>query len=148
MVGGCLVCDEIEGRIELPGGFLWQAEEAVAFHMPPLPDRGAPEPYLGHLLVVTRRHAASIAELTDAEAAAVGVAATRVAAALVRVAGATRVHTSVIGTGVAHFHEHLLPRYADTPAAVPWHAVDEWEGARRGGAGAVAELAARLRTAL
>jgi diadenosine tetraphosphate (Ap4A) HIT family hydrolase len=148
MGGGCLVCDELEGRIDVPGGLVWSAQDAVGFHMPPLPERGAPAPYLGHLLVVVRRHVAGVGDLTDAEAAAVGVATTRLAAVLAAAAGAVRVHTAVVGTGTPHFHQHLLPRYADTPADVPWHAVDEWEGARRGGAAQIAELADRLRAAL
>jgi hypothetical protein len=41
----------------------------------------------------------------------------------------------------------VLPRYAETPQDVPWHAVDECDGARRGGAAEITELVARLRAA-
>ena len=54
--GLTLVCDELTGEVAVPGGLaLPEHELAVAFHVPPLPDRR--DPYLGHLLVVTRRHA-------------------------------------------------------------------------------------------
>jgi histidine triad (HIT) family protein len=55
------------------------------------------------------------------------------------------VHSGVVGTHVPHFHLHLVPRYADTPQDVPWYEVDECDGARRGNAGQVAKLVARLR---
>ena len=107
----CLVCGELAGDVALPGGLVWEADLAAAFHVPPLPGRG--EPYLGHVLVVTRRHVAGLGDLSEEEGAAVG----------------------------------LLPRYGDTPRGTPWHAVDEWEGARRGGAAEIVELVGRLRAA-
>src|SRR5436309_11969161 len=50
----CLVCREVAGKIEIPGGLLWEDDNAVAFHLPPLDDN--PRPYLGHCMVVTRRY--------------------------------------------------------------------------------------------
>jgi histidine triad (HIT) family protein len=140
---GCLVCREISGEVAVPGGLLWDEAAAVAFHVPPLPARG--DPYLGHLLVVARRHVPGLSDLSDDEGAAVGRAAAALASSLVDECGATWVHSAVVGTGVPHFHLHLLPRFADTPQDVPWHAVDEWDGARRGGAQGIGELVARLR---
>jgi histidine triad (HIT) family protein len=142
----CLVCGEISGQVAVPGGLLWEDEHAVAFHVPPLPARG--DPYLGHLLVVTRRHVAGLADLSGDEAAAVGRGASLLARALIAGGGATWVHAGVAGTHAPHFHQHLLPRYAETPPEVPWHAVDAWEGSRHGGAGDVAELAGRIRASL
>ena len=141
----CLVCRELAGDIPLPGGLLWQEEGAVGFHMPPLEEIGEPRPYLGHLLVVTRRHAARVGDLTEEEAAAVGRGVARLARALVESGGAEWVYSAVIGTRTPHFHQHLLPRYPDTPDEVPWHSIDEWEGAKRGGAEEIADLADRLK---
>ena len=141
----CLVCRELVGDIPVPGGFLWQDEGAVGFHMPPLAEMGAPHPYLGHLLVVTRRHAARLGDLTDEEAAAVGRGAARLARALVEAGDAEWVYSAVIGTRTPHFHQHLLPRYPGTPDDVPWHSIDEWKGAKRGGAAEISELADRLK---
>jgi histidine triad (HIT) family protein len=128
----------------MPGGLLWNDGLAAAFHVPPLSDQG--DPYLGHLLVVTRRHAAGLADLSGDEGASVGRGAALLSRALVAIGGATWVHAGVVGTHVPHFHLHLVPRYADTPEDVPWHEVDEWEGARHGNAEEIAELAARLGT--
>jgi histidine triad (HIT) family protein len=139
----CLVCRELSGDIPVPGGMLVDEEHALAFHVPPLPGRG--DPYLGHLLVVTRRHVAGLADLSEDESAAVGRIAASLARALVTAAGATHVHSAVAGLDVPHFHQHLLPRYADTPAGVPWHSLDEWDGARHGDAGEVTAFAERLR---
>jgi diadenosine tetraphosphate (Ap4A) HIT family hydrolase len=146
MAADCLVCQEIAGEVPVPGGLVWEEELAVAFHVPPLPARG--DPYLGHLLVVTRRHVAGLADLSEGEGAAIGRGAALLARALVAAAGATWVHSGVVGTSVPHFHLHLLPRYPETPPEVAWHAVDEWAGARHGAAEAVIDLTTRLRAGL
>lgn len=144
----CLVCRELGGEVAVPGGLLWQDEQAVAFHVPPVEEVGNAPPYLGHLLVVTRRHVARLGDLTAEEAAAVGCAAARLARALTETGGAEWVYSAVIGTGAPHFHLHLVPRYPGTPPEVAWHAVDEWEGARRGGTEEIAELVDLLRASL
>ncbi len=138
----CLVCRELEGDIELPGGLLWEDENAVAFHTPPLD--GNSEPYLGHCLVVTRRHVDHLGDLTVAEAESVARASQALAGAL-RAEGAERVHVAVIGLGVAHFHQHLYPRYPDVPPGTPWMSVDELLEAPHGDGAAIAALAGRLR---
>ena len=144
----CLICRELSGEVTLPGGFVYEDDRVAAFHVPPLPELGRPAPYLGHLLVVTQRHVPTLAELSDEEAAAVGTAVARLASVLTDDGGAERVFSAVVGTGVAHFHQHLLPRYPETPADVPWHSPDEWDGARLGDADSIAELVAALRAAL
>jgi histidine triad (HIT) family protein len=146
--GDCLVCRELGGDIPVPGGLLWREKDAVAFHVPPVEEIGNARPYLGHLLVVTQRHVASLGEPTPEETAAVGRAAARLAKALVDAGGAEWVYSAVIGTGVPHFHLHLLPRFAGTPRDLPWRAVDEWEGARRGGAEEIAEFVGLLTASL
>jgi diadenosine tetraphosphate (Ap4A) HIT family hydrolase len=140
--GECLVCREIAGDVELPGGLLWEDAEAVAFHLPPT-DANA-RPYLGHCLVVTRRHVDHLGDLTAAEAASVASAARAIAAAL-RAEGVERVHVAVIGLGVAHFHEHVYPRYAGVPAGTSWMDVDGLPEAPHGGANEIAALVERLR---
>jgi len=139
----CLVCRELRGDVAVPGGFLLRDGPVTAFHLPPLDERGSP--YLGHLLIVTHRHVARLGDLSDDESAAVGRTATRLARALTEAGGAEWVYSAVIGTGVPHFHLHLIPRYPDTPRAVPWHEVNRWVGARRGGADEITEFVERLR---
>lgn len=143
----CLVCRELRGDISLPGGRLLEDEAVVAYHTPPVDEIGNPRPYLGHLQIVTRRHVAPLGELTDDESAAVGRAAARLARALVQGGGAEWVYAAVIGTGVPHFHLHLVPRYPGTPHDVRWYEVDEWEGGAHGGPEEIAELVDRLRNA-
>ena len=94
--------------------------------MPPLSGSS----YLGHLLVTPRRHCADFAGLERAEAEAVGAVIATCSAAL-KALGAERVYLATIGHGVDHLHVHLLPRWPGTPDEVPWHRVDEWEGATR-----------------
>jgi len=148
-IDDCLVCREITGEIEVPGGFVLENDELVAFHLPPLNSvTGTTRPYLGHLLIVTRRHVAALSSLTPDESAAVGRAASRVSLALTSAAGAEWVYAAVIGTAVPHFHLHLLPRYPGTPEGVLWYEVDEWEGSVHGDASEVGELAARIRDSL
>jgi hypothetical protein len=73
---------------------------------------------LGYLFVETRRHAVRIEGLTDAEAAAVGMAASR---------GAELV-------------ADVFCRYPGTPADWHWDAVDEWPGVPRAEQAAVTDL--------
>lgn len=138
----CLVCDEIAGLIPAPGGFLHDDKSSVGFHAPPAP--GNTSPYLGHLMVAPRRHVASWSGLDDGETASVSVGI-RDLSGLLESAGAERVYVAVIGTHMDHLHVHLLPRWPGTPREVPWHSVDEWEGARHGDAHAVEATVTRLR---
>lgn len=143
---GCLVCREVRGDVELPGGPLVQDELVSAFHLPPLEE--STTPYLGHLLLVTRRHVDHLGDLTPDEAARFGVVAAELARTLRAVEEIERVHLAVIGTGVPHFHLHLFPRYAGTPEGYKWTELDEWDGAPHGGRREIARLVDRLRRSL
>ncbi len=137
----CIFCRIVRG--EAPGHLVWQDEMVAAF-MDIYPSSR------GHVLVVPRRHAVTVWDLTAQEAGAVMQAAWRIAHALRRVlqpAGLNLLQSNgaVAGQQVFHFHLHLIPRYggeeglrfrlrgpdAETPSA-----------------DALAELAARLRGAL
>jgi diadenosine tetraphosphate (Ap4A) HIT family hydrolase len=142
----CLVCRELAGEVELPGGLLVDDELVVAFHIPPQEEGGTH--YLGHLLVVTRRHVDQLPDLTAEEAAAAMDVARRLAQALRAVRSPERIHLAVVGLGVPHFHLHVFPRYPGTPDDVSWMAADEWEGAPHGDAEAIAAVARELRSAI
>jgi diadenosine tetraphosphate (Ap4A) HIT family hydrolase len=143
MEADCLVCHEISGEIEVPGGPILEDELVFGFHVLDVEGKGEPV-YLGYTMVSPKRHAPGLADLTDEEAAALGVAVARISRALV-VEGADHVFSAVIGTGVPHLHVHLVPRYADTPRDLPWTQVDEWDGAKKGDFGEIADLVGRLR---
>jgi diadenosine tetraphosphate (Ap4A) HIT family hydrolase len=139
----CLVCEEIDGSVDVPGGFLWNNELVVAFHIPPIPQN--PRPFLGHVLVVTRRHVARFGDLTTDEGAAVGAAAVQLARALTEAAAAEWVYSAVIGRGVPHFHLHLMSRYPGTPKELPWY--EPWADGPHGGAKEIAGLSLKIRGA-
>jgi diadenosine tetraphosphate (Ap4A) HIT family hydrolase len=141
-VSQCDVCGEVSGAIDIPGGFLWESELVVAFHVPPLLE---PRPQLGHLLVVPRRHADTWADLSEQEAAQIGSAAAALGSSLRSVTRAERLYSAVIGHHSAHFHLHLFPRYPGTPAELSWTECDEWPACPRGGAREIAAFVERLR---
>jgi ATP adenylyltransferase len=85
---------------------------------------------LGYVYLESRRHVAYLDQLSDAEAAAIGWAVTRVARGLRAELDVEFVHTFVSGRGVAHFHQHVFARHAGTPKDHPWW--PEWDEAPHG----------------
>jgi histidine triad (HIT) family protein len=100
------------------------------------------------LFVEPRRHAPGLADLTDAEARAVGWWSVRASKALREAAAAEHVYAAVIGDGVPHLHVHLKPRYPGTPREFWWDRLDEWPEAHRGGAEEIELLVRDLRASL
>ena len=145
---GCFVCRKHRDRGPLvPGGFVAEDDLVLVSHVVP-PDvlgREGTTAYLGHLLVEPRRHAPGLADLTDAEARAVGWWCTQASRALRGVSGAEHVYAAVLGDGVPHLHVHLLPRFPGTPREYWGTDVDEWPQARRGSAAQIGLLVQELR---
>jgi histidine triad (HIT) family protein len=144
----CFICRKHSGEIEIAGGAIVDDELVYAAHVWETPDGVPDSTYIGYVIVETKRHAPSFADLTAEEAEAVGRLGARLSAAMKDALGADHVFVAVIGTGVPHFHMHLLARYPNTPPELPWHRVDEWEGAPRGRAESVARAAERIRASL
>jgi len=71
----------------------------------------------GWLVVVPRRHVTSIADLTGAEAAALGPLLRRVSLALRDVVRCAKTYVIQFGEadGFAHLHFHVVPRMPDLP---------------------------------
>jgi len=89
----CFVCRKHreQGPL-LPGGPVGEDELVVVSHLAPAaPGRSGGPVYLGHLLVEPRRHAPGLADLTSAEARAVGWWCTQASRALREAAGAEHV---------------------------------------------------------
>jgi diadenosine tetraphosphate (Ap4A) HIT family hydrolase len=106
---GCSACAEMAGEVSAPGNVilddgLW----FVSHHTGPYTDPG-------ELIVKTRRHCESLAELTPAEAAALGPLLRAAVAALERVIVAERIYAVSFNERVHHVHFLLLPRTAAMP---------------------------------
>lgn len=106
---GCSACAEIAGLVSAPGGVilddgLW----FVSHHTGPFTDPG-------ELIVKTRRHCESLAELTPAEAKALGPILQTAVQSLERAVVAERIYTVSFNERLRHVHFLLLPRTADMP---------------------------------
>jgi len=142
-MASCLFCDRLRSPTAIPGGAIYEDDLVHASHY-----MDEETEYLGYLLIQTKRHAAGVAELTDEEAQAVGLTATRLARALKAVVGAEKVYTYVFGEKVPHFHCLVVARYRGVPEEYWRLNLGDWPEAPRGNAEAVAELARRLRRTL
>lgn len=95
--------DLVAGRV--PCHKLWEDENHLAFL--------APSPLArGHTIVVTKRTAPYVFELTEEEHAALWRAARTVARHLQRTLPCERVCIGVVGWEVRHVHVHLVPTNA------------------------------------
>lgn len=105
----CTACAEVAGQVSAPGGVilddgLW----FVSHHTGPFTDPG-------ELIVKTRRHCESLAELTAAEARALGPILQTAVQALERAVVAERIYAVSFNERLRHVHFLLLPRTANMP---------------------------------
>ena len=135
--GQCIFCRLVSG--EIPSAQVYQDALTVAFM-----DLGHVNP--GHVLVATRRHAATLLDITAEEAAAVMQTAQRVARAVQAVFDPPGL-TLLQANGregdqtVFHFHLHVVPRHGGDGIALSWPRKEPGAEVLRG-------YAERLRTAL
>ena len=114
--GQCIFCRLVAG--EIPAARVFEDELTLAFM-----DLGQVNP--GHVLVASKRHAATLFELTPDEAAAMMRTAQRVAAA-VRAAFdpdgvmLLQANGAVAGQTVGHVHLHVVPRHAGDGIDFTW----------------------------
>jgi histidine triad (HIT) family protein len=136
-VSTCVFCRLVAG--ELPSAFVHRDERVVAFM-----DAGQVND--GHVIVATARHAATIYDIDDDEAAAAFRLAARLARTVRREFGAEGVTILQANEPagfqtVAHFHLHVLPRHAGDGVGLEWPA-------KRPPFERLVELAGRVRSAL
>ena len=106
---GCTACAEIAGEGSAPGGIIHDdGMWFVSHHTGPFTDPG-------ELIVKLRRHCESLAELTPAEAQALGPVLRAAVAALERVVAAERIYAMSFNERVRHVHFLLLPRTRGMP---------------------------------
>ena len=135
--GQCLFCRLVAG--EIPSARVYEDALTIAFM-----DIGQVNP--GHVLVATKRHAATLLDITAEEAAAVMQTAQQVARA-VQAAFNPPGLTLLQANGregdqtVFHFHLHVVPRHARDGIALTWPRKDPSPELLQG-------YAARLRNAL
>ena len=91
----CFVCDKHALGDEVEGGIIWSDTLVHAGHCHLL---GASDIALGWLIVEPKRHVAGLGDLSEDEAAAVGVLVSRLARALVEVEGVEHVSASCSAT--------------------------------------------------
>jgi len=138
----CFVCRKHRGEEPVPGGAIYEDDLVYASHKAPPPDGRA---YLGWCFVEPCRHASGLADLTDAEAQAIGWLVARLSRALKAELNAEHVYAFVIGDRVPHLHVHLIPRHPGAPREYWGVRVDEWPEAPQGNEAEIAALVARLR---
>ncbi len=106
---GCAACAEVAGGLQAPGGVivddgLWFVSHHTGLFTDP-----------GELIVKTRRHCESLAELTPAEADALGPVLRAGVRALEQVVVAERIYAVSFNERLRHVHFLLLPRTASMP---------------------------------
>ena len=135
--GQCIFCRLVAG--EIPSARVYEDARTIAFM-----DLGQVNP--GHVLVATKRHAATLLDITPEEAAAVMQTAQHVARAVMAVFNPPGL-TLLQANGregdqtVFHFHMHVVPRHAQDGIALSWPRKDP-------SAEVLHDHAARLRAAL
>ena len=114
LVPGCLSCEILAGQRSAPGGTIWEddfwAVESVV----------SPVFWRGFLVLKLKRHCEQMAELTPAEAAALGPAIRAACGALRAVLAPAKVYVASFGDGVRHIHFWLLPRPRGTRPGLHW----------------------------
>jgi diadenosine tetraphosphate (Ap4A) HIT family hydrolase len=112
----CPACAEIAGETSAPGGVVFaNGKWYVSHHTGPYTDPG-------ELIVKTRRHCESIAELTREEAESLGPVLRSAVSALERVVAAERIYAVSFNERLRHVHFLLLPRTKDMP---PGHVISD-----------------------
>jgi histidine triad (HIT) family protein len=140
----CVFCSIQRGLVPAAGGPVYEDDLVYAHHYHSREERT----YLGHLMLETKRHTPGFADLTSAEAQAVGLLIARLSSALKACTDAEKVYAVFYGEVTPHLHVHLTARYPDTPAEYLRWNVEEWPDAPRGTEDEVAALCAKLRAAL
>jgi len=106
----CPACDLVAGKRPVPGGLVWRGG-GLALHA-----LDGPCPLPGWLVLTAERHCRAWYDLDDLAAGSLGEVTRRVMRAQREVLGAEHVYAFAIGDVLHHFHLHLVPRYAATPA--------------------------------
>jgi diadenosine tetraphosphate (Ap4A) HIT family hydrolase len=114
LVPGCISCDILAGRRTEPGGAIYENEY---WHVGSVI---SPVVWRGFLIVKLKRHCEHLAELTRAEAEAMGPIVQASCQALQEVLNPAKVYVCSFGDGVKHIHIWILPRPAEMTPGMHW----------------------------
>jgi diadenosine tetraphosphate (Ap4A) HIT family hydrolase len=108
-VEGCLACDVLAGRVEVPGGTIAATEHWHADHC--LGPFG-----VGAVVVKTREHVGDLWHLADEAADELGPFLRRISGAVVDGLGAERAYLTMwVDAPPLHVHLVVYPRWPDDP---------------------------------
>ena len=96
----------------------------------------------------TKRHVPGLAELTEAEGQAMGLAVARLSKAFKTCIGAEKVYAEAYYEVIPHLHLLLTARYPGTPQEFWRWKIGDWSDAPKGGAKEVEALCDQLRAHL
>jgi diadenosine tetraphosphate (Ap4A) HIT family hydrolase len=138
----CSACRIVSGA-EAPLGGVLLREGGLVLHA-----LLGPSPLRGWLVLTSERHVRAWPDLDAAALGALGPLAARVMAAQREALGAEHVYAFAIGDVVRHFHLHLVPRYAHTPARLRGRGAFDAAPGDMLAPAALAQAAARVAAAL
>ena len=106
----CSICEQVAGRVTAPGGPIYDDGLWLVSH------HAGPHTDPGELIIKVRRHCETLADLTPAEAAALGPLLRAGVAAVERLTRPERTYVASYNESVRHVHFFLLPRTRSLPA--------------------------------
>jgi diadenosine tetraphosphate (Ap4A) HIT family hydrolase len=120
MSGTCPLCDKLGNLDRLP------ADEVVARFRHSVAILGPWQYHTGYCVLVARRHVAELHHLTPDERAGFVDESCRLAAAIEKAFGPSKLNVESLGNQVPHLHWHHFPRRADDPDRLKavWLALD------------------------
>jgi diadenosine tetraphosphate (Ap4A) HIT family hydrolase len=137
----CFICKKHRGEIQAAGITIYQDDFVYVGHI----DNNGEPGYLGHLMIDLKRHAPTLGDMNEEEAAVFGSIMARVSKALMVTEGAEHIYSLVSGNAVPHLHMHIVPRYPGTPEQY-WGpmSVRDWPDAPFGGSQEITDLCERV----
>jgi diadenosine tetraphosphate (Ap4A) HIT family hydrolase len=119
----CFFCSQLAGLGSLPAEeIVWQFPHSVAL-------LGRWQYYQGYCILVSRRHATELYELSEVERRSYCDEMCCLAQAIARAFQPRKMNYELLGNQVPHLHWHLFPRREDDPDMLKpvWLAVDRAE---------------------
>lgn len=118
----CPFCHKLTRLHELPDDIVWQFVHSVAF-------LGPWQFYHGYCILVWRRHATELSQLSETERRGYLDEMCLLAEAIKQCFSPHKLNYELLGNQVPHLHWHLFPRYRDDPEALKpvWLALDRAE---------------------